>query len=161
VSRVALQPRIAPEPAPAVPGSVDYRLRRRRLLADVEAGVVSRAEACDAHPDLLRAARNAAPPLGRRCPLCPDGDLRIVGYVFGPRMGSGGKCVLSDAELQRVARRNGSLMSYELGVCPGCCSSHLIRKYPLGAGWSGAGLRPLCRGGSSESFWHPPMHPDR
>ena len=39
VSRVTLQSHIAPEPAPAVPGSVDYRLRRRRLLADVEAGV--------------------------------------------------------------------------------------------------------------------------
>ncbi len=92
---------------------------------------MSRAEACDAHPDLLRAARNAAPPLGRRCPLCPEGDLRIVGYVFGPRMGSGGKCVLSDAELQRVARRNGSFMAYELEVCPECGWNHLIRKYPL------------------------------
>ena len=81
---VALQPYIAPEPAPPVPGSVDYRLKRRRLLADVESGVVSRAEACDAHPELLRAARNAAPPLGRNCPLCPEGELRIVGYVFGP-----------------------------------------------------------------------------
>ena len=132
VSRVTLQPHIAPEPAPAVPGSVDYRLRRRRLLADVEAGVISRAEACDAHPDLLRAARNAAPPLGRSCPLCPDGDLRIVGYVFGPRMGSGGKCVLSDVELQRVAQRNGSFVAYEVEVCPKCGWNHLIRRYPLG-----------------------------
>ena len=134
MNRVALQPYIAPEPASPVPGSVDYRLKRRRLLADVEAGVVSRAEACDAHPELLRAARNAAPPLGRSCPLCPDGELRIVGYVFGPRMGSGGKCVLSDAELQRVARRRGNFVAYELEVCPDCGWNHLIRRYPIGDG---------------------------
>lgn len=117
-----------------MPGSVDYRLRRRRLLADVEAGLISRADVCDAHPDLLRAARNAAPPLGRACPLCPDGDLRIVGYVFGPRLGSGGKCVLSDAELQRLAQRNGNFLTYEVEVCPKCGWNHLIRRYPLGAG---------------------------
>ncbi|WP_428115880.1 DUF5318 family protein [Candidatus Poriferisodalis sp.] len=114
-----------------MPGSVDYRLRRRRLLADVEAGTVSRSEACDAHPDLIRAARNAAPPLGRDCPLCPDGDLRIVGYVFGPRLGSGGKCVVSDAELQRLAQRNGNFVAYEVEVCPKCGWNHLIRRYPL------------------------------
>ena len=131
VTGVALEPRTESRPAPAVPGSVDYRLRRRRLLADLQAGTISRSEACDAHPDLLRAARNVAPPLGRDCPLCPDGDLRIVGYVFGPRLGSGGKCVVSDAELQRLSQRNGNFVAYEVEVCPKCGWNHLIRRYPL------------------------------
>ena len=51
-----------------------------------------------------------------------------------PGWGSGGKCVLSDAELQRVAQRRGNFVAYELEVCPDCGWNHLIRRYPIGAG---------------------------
>ncbi|GIT68818.1 MAG: hypothetical protein Ct9H300mP26_5050 [Acidimicrobiales bacterium] len=27
-----------------------------------------------------------------------------MGYVFGPRLGAGGKCVISDEELQKIVR---------------------------------------------------------
>jgi len=110
---------------------VDYRLQRRRLLADIEAGLVDRSEVCDIHPELLRVARNAATPIGRECPLCEEGDLRLVAYVFGPRLGGGGKCVVNDDELQRLARRRGEFVSYEVEVCPECGWNHLVRRYPL------------------------------
>ena len=84
------------------PAEIDYRLQRRRLLRDIERGVVDREEACEIHPELLRVARNAAPTINELCPLCNDQELRIVAYVFGPRLGPGGKCVISDEELQKL-----------------------------------------------------------
>ncbi|HCB33921.1 MAG TPA: hypothetical protein DEP66_00455 [Acidimicrobiaceae bacterium] len=113
--------------------TIDYRLRRRRLLNDIRAGVVSATDACDAHPELLRVARNAAAPLDEPCPICDDGELRMVGYVFGPRLGGGGKCVVSDAELARLAQRRGSFQTYEMEVCPDCGWNHLLRRYRIGA----------------------------
>ena len=112
-------------------GEVDYRLQRRRLLSDIESGVVDRAEACDIHPELLRVARNAVPQSGEDCPLCSKEDIRLVAYVFGPRLGAGGKCVISDEELQRISRRQGKFISYEVEVCATCGWNHLLRRYPL------------------------------
>ncbi len=129
--RVTFHPSMAAADAAAGLGSVDYRLQRRRLLADIEAGLVARSEACDIHPELLRVARNAAAPYGRDCPLCDAGDLRLVAYVFGPRLGGGGKCVVNDEELQRLAKRQGEFVAYEVEVCPECSWNHLVRRYPL------------------------------
>ncbi len=112
-------------------GAVDYRLQRRRLLSDIEAGLIAPSEACDIHPELLRVARNAAMPIGRECPLCDERHLRLVAYVFGPRLGAGGKCVVNDDELQRLARRSGEFVAYEVEVCPECGWNHLVRRYPL------------------------------
>jgi len=112
-------------------GEVDYRLQRRRLLSDIDRGLVDRAEACDIHPELLRVARNAAPKSGEDCPLCFTEDIRLVAYVFGPRLGAGGKCVISDAELQRISQRQGKFVSYEVEVCASCGWNHLLRRYPL------------------------------
>jgi hypothetical protein len=112
-------------------GVVDYKLQRLHFLKSIESGEIDRSEACEIHPELLRVARSVAPLLGRNCPLCDDGQLRIVAYVFGPRLGGGGKCVVSDDELQRLAKRSGDFVSYEIEVCPTCCWNHLIRSYPL------------------------------
>ena len=112
-------------------GEVDYRLQRRRLLSDIERGVIDRAEACDVHPELLRVARNAAPRSAEDCPLCQKDELRLVAYVFGPRLGAGGKCVISDEELQRISQRQGKFVSYEVEVCASCGWNHLRRSYPL------------------------------
>ncbi|HJM20386.1 MAG TPA: DUF5318 family protein [Acidimicrobiales bacterium] len=112
-------------------GEVDYRLQRRRLLRDVERGIVDPAEVCDVHPELIRVARNVAPHTGGSCPLCSEKELRLVAYVFGPRLGPGGKCVVSDEELQRIARRQGDFVSYEVEVCATCGWNHLLRRYPL------------------------------
>ena len=112
-------------------GEVDYRLQRRRLLSDIERGVVDRAEACDVHPELLRVARNAAPRSAEDCPLCLKDELRLVAYVFGPRLGAGGKCVISDEELQKIGKRQGKFVSYEVEVCASCGWNHLRRSYPL------------------------------
>jgi hypothetical protein len=112
-------------------GAVDYRLQRMRLIADVEAGMVARSEVCDAHPELLRVARNVAPPTSDDCPICDKPGLRMVCYVFGPRLGGGGKCVTSLEERQRLARRRGDFACYDVEICPDCGWNHLLRRYPL------------------------------
>ena len=108
------QPGLASKDELQGPAEVDYRLQRRRLLRDIERGVVDREEACEIHPELLRVARNAAPSINELCPLCHEQELRIVAYVFGPRLGPGGKGVISDEELQKIAQRKGRFTSYEV-----------------------------------------------
>ena len=63
-------------------GVVDYKLQRLHFLKSIESGEIDRSEACEIHPELLRVARSVAPLLGRNCPLCDDGRLRIVAYVL-------------------------------------------------------------------------------
>jgi len=128
---VPYHPGLASEDAEAAFGEVDYRLQRRRLLRDIAYGIVDRDEACEIHPELLRVARSAAPHTGGSCPLCNEDELRLVAYVFGPRLGPGGKCVVSDHELQRIARRQGHFVSYEVEVCAKCGWNYLLRRYPL------------------------------
>jgi len=128
---VQFHPGLASDDEVQGPAEIDYRLQRRRLLRDIERGVVDREEACEIHPELLRVARNAAPTINELCPLCNDQELRIVAYVFGPRLGPGGKCVISDEELQKIARRKGIFISYEVEVCTACGWNHLRRRYPL------------------------------
>ena len=124
-------PGIASEDAEAGFGEVNYRLQRQRLLRDIASGIADRAEACEIHPELIRVARKAAPRMGDSCPLCNENELRLVAYVFGPRLGPGGRCVISDDELQRIARRQGDFVSYEVEVCAKCGWNHLLRRYPL------------------------------
>src|SRR5687767_10840004 len=42
----------------AGPGEVDYRLVRKHTLDEFRRGRLSKLDVCDAHPELLRAARN-------------------------------------------------------------------------------------------------------
>jgi hypothetical protein len=128
---VTFHPGIAAADAAAGRGAVDYRLQRMRLIADVEAGMADRSEVCDVHPELLRVARNVAQPTGEDCPICDKTELRTICYVFGPRLGGGGKCVTSLEDRQRLARRSGDFSCYDVEVCAGCGWNHLLRRYPL------------------------------
>lgn len=112
-------------------GAVDYRLQRRRTLREVREGIIARNEVCDAHPELLRVARNSAPETGKKCPICEDEQLVSVTYVFGPRLPAGGKLALSRTELDRIALRSGTFASYQVEVCGGCGWNHLLRRQVL------------------------------
>lgn len=112
-------------------GTVDYRLQRRRTLREVREGVVAKNEVCDAHPELLRVARNSAPSTGADCPICEEHKLASITYVFGPRLPAGGKLALNQAELDRIATRSGTFASYQVEVCAGCGWNHLLRRQVL------------------------------
>jgi hypothetical protein len=63
-------------------GRVDYSLARKATLRAHQAGRLSRFEICDAHPDLLRAAKFSGEKTNEVCPICDKGPLVLVSYVF-------------------------------------------------------------------------------
>ena len=52
-------PAVSPDVTAA---TVEYRIVRNGLVREVERGKVLRTDVCDAHPELLRAARNVGRP---------------------------------------------------------------------------------------------------
>lgn len=111
---------------------VEFGLVRHALLAKLAAGVLRAADICDAHPELMRAARNLGRSTGETCPVCSDVELVEVTYVFGARLPSGGTCPSSRAELLELERRADPVQCYAVEVCTGCSFHHLVRKWAAG-----------------------------
>ena len=65
-------------------GQIDYRLARKMVVDQFHAGRLSRVEVCDAHPELLRAARNVGEATAEDCPICEESKVVLVSYAFGP-----------------------------------------------------------------------------
>lgn len=113
-------------------GEIDYRLARRHLVAEFERGRLARSEVCDAHPELVRAAREVGTPTSERCPICAEHDLVLVSYVFGPKLPAFGRCVTSAKEIRAFTRqKTGSYVCYVVEVCPACHWNHLARTFSL------------------------------
>jgi hypothetical protein len=113
------------------PGHIDYRLARRHLVNEFKRGRLSRRDLCDAHPELMRAARNMGEMTARLCPICEDADLVLVSFVFGNRLPAHGRCIGSREELAKLASRPGELVCYVVEVCPDCSWNHLVRTFAL------------------------------
>lgn len=114
------------------PGEVDYRLARASRLTALRSGRISRMEACDAQPELLRNATAASRRTRRPCPVCEEKrHLVEVTYVFGPRLPKSGRCVTRAGELAALAARAGRHEAYVVEVCTTCGWNHLVRSYPL------------------------------
>jgi len=121
---------------------VEYRLIRNNVVRDVRRGRLTAVDVCDAHPELLRAARNIGRPTGENCPICDATPTVQVTYVFGAHLPPGGRCPTTLRELDRLRRREEPVICFEVEVCPACAWHHLMRKYP-------AGGRPARRGGGT------------
>lgn len=113
------------------PGEIDYRLARQSVLSEFRKGRIARHEVCDAHPELVRAAREVGDPTSIRCPVCEDANVVLVSYVFGPRLPAFGRCITTRRELQAIAKRPGNFSCYVVEVCPGCRWNHLARTFAL------------------------------
>ena len=125
-----------PSPADGVsgrsPGTIDYRLAREAVVKGFRVGEFDRSDICDAHPELRRAAKECSESGGEKCPICEQDELRLVRYVFGPRLPKHGRCVTSAAELARLSRRRGDFTCYIVEVCPSCAWNHLRQSQLLG-----------------------------
>jgi hypothetical protein len=122
-----------PRPGSGLPGQIDYRLARRAVIADYRRGRVGRNEICDAHPELLRAARNVGTSAAQECPICEQAGLVHVSYVFGDRLkAANGRCITSQAELASLAAKVDELACYVVEVCPECAWNHLARAFVVG-----------------------------
>jgi hypothetical protein len=111
---------------------VEFGLVRRALLAKLAAGQLRYEDVCDAHPELLRAARNIGRRSGETCPVCGDAELVEVTYVFGARLPAGGTCPSTRAELLKLERRAEAVQCYAVEVCVACSFHHLARKWAAG-----------------------------
>lgn len=117
--------------AAGVPGEIDYRLARRALIAEFKRGRLAQHEVCDAHPELLRNARECSFPSSQLCPICEVADLVHVTYVFGPRLPASGRCITSAKELRDFTRKRGEFAAYVVEVCTECSWNHLTRTFLL------------------------------
>lgn len=112
-------------------GWIDYRLARERAVRAYVTGEAMRSEVCDAQTELMRNAQACGTPMDQECPICHDSDVVQVTYVFGPRLPAGGRCLVTEADRQRIKRSEGEFIIYEVEVCPKCRWNHLLRTQPF------------------------------
>ena len=118
-------------------GHVDHRLARQHLVNEYRRGRLSQDQVCDAHPELIRAAKNVGTELASVCPICADGQLRLVTYVFGSRLPAHGRCVSTAKEMSQLSRRarraqgRDELTAYVVEACVECRWHHLRTVLPL------------------------------
>lgn len=125
-----LQPESPGRPG-RTPGSVDYRFARRQLLQRYRSGELDATDVCDAQIELLRVALNCSVGATAPCPVCAESSLRLVRFVFGPRLPPGGRVAGSRAELRKLAAGGPDRRCYTVEVCTGCRWNHLLEVAPL------------------------------
>ncbi len=112
-------------------GHVDHRLARRHVVNEVKRGRLSASDVCDAHPELVRAARALGCPTAEDCPICESAPVVHVSYAFGRHLSPGGQPFVDAAELAKLARRAGEVACYVVEVCPSCSWHHLVRTFAV------------------------------
>jgi hypothetical protein len=110
-------------------GVVDYTLAKRALLRDARAGMVSSTDLCDAHPELLRAAKHVGEPTRSDCPVCRRDKLVLLAYVFGDTLKQENGRVWSIASGLRMAAAHPGSCCYVVEVCRSCQWNHLREAY--------------------------------
>ena len=109
----------------AVLATVDYTLAKRALLGEARHGLRSWTDVCDAHPELMRAAKHVGERSRRDCPVCSKTKLKLVTYVYGDGLREqNGRVWPLDVGLTMAADRPGS-WCYVVEVCTECQWNHL------------------------------------
>jgi hypothetical protein len=111
---------------------IDYALARRATLADLAGGRLSRGDACDAHPDLLRAARYHGEATEVGCPVCRKERLTRVTYAYGDELQHASGRARSSRSLDALAARYAQLRIYVVEVCRSCGWNHLCVSFMIG-----------------------------
>lgn len=125
-------------PPPSGP-SVDYRLARRAALASLRQGSLDTGDICDAHPELMRAAKNIGESCDVVCPVCSHESLKLVRYVYGSDLKrDNGRVVYPDEWLKEISNRYEQFTCYVVEVCVDCAWNHLVRAYQAGTKYGGA-----------------------
>jgi hypothetical protein len=117
-----------------MPGMVDYSMARRAVLRDLASGRTSRLEACDAHPDLLRAAKYCGEVTQDVCPVCDKGPLALVSYVFSDELPKRENGMVWSRENLNPLLRYGEVRLYTVEVCTDCSWNHLRSQVAVGKG---------------------------
>lgn len=114
---------------------IEYALSRRATLVDLRRGGISRRDACDAHPDLLRAARHHGEPLAVPCPVCRGASpLVSVTHAFGGELGESSGRARAQSELVALSQRHEEIRVFDFEVCRSCSWNHLRSSSTIGTG---------------------------
>lgn len=136
----------------SMPGIVDYSLAKRALVSRFRRGELLRNDLCDAHPELLRAARHIGHAVDEPCPVCEGANLREIRYVFGDDLRHlSGRVVYPDDWIEELVRDFDEFRCYTIEACTDCCWNHLVTCTVLGrtvAGRHGAPSRGARRSAS-------------
>lgn len=112
-------------------GVVDHRLARRALINEFKRGRISKDTVCDAHPELIRAARNVGEATDTLCPICAEVNVVLLTYVFGHGLPKHGKCLTDKREVEKLQRQPHDYAAYVVEACPSCRWHHLLRVLPI------------------------------
>jgi Family of unknown function (DUF5318) len=122
----------SPPQAPSGP-AVDYTLARRAAVASLRRGALDTHDVCDAHPELMRAAKNIGESIDRPCPVCSHATLRLVRYVYGSELKRNSGRVVYPAEwLIELSLTHENFSCYVVEVCVDCAWNHLLCSYLAG-----------------------------
>ena len=119
---------------------VDFALRRRGVLAELQEGGQSLREVCDADVYLQRAAGFHGVGTDTVCPVCRKENLTEVSWVFGDDLGSASGSARSADEIDQLALSHDEFTVHVVEVCRSCSWNHLILSYEVGL-QSGQGRR--------------------
>ena len=114
---------------------IDYALQRRNTLQALRRSprTLSRSDACDADPMLIRAALHHGEVADQRCPIC-DSLMVNLNYVFGEQLGQYSGRIKSTQELDEMQSEFGEFKVCVVEVCHECGWNHMISSYLLGDG---------------------------
>lgn len=111
---------------------IDYSLRRRAVLAGLEAGTVLLEDVCDADRYLLRAAEFHGEPGSDPCPVCRKDNLVVVRWVYGEALGDAAGSARSEAQIAELAWEHDEFTVHVVEVCRSCRWNHLDESFDVG-----------------------------
>jgi hypothetical protein len=106
-------------------GVIDYTLAKRALLRDAQVGLQSYNDLCDAHPELMRAAKHVGELTRSDCPVCAKDKLVLLAYVYGDGLKTDNGRVWSLETGMRMAAAYPGACCYVVEVCRSCHWNHL------------------------------------
>ena len=106
-------------------GVIDFTLAKRALLRDAQVGVLGLTDICDAHPELIRAAKHVGEPTNHDCPVCGRVKLVLLAYVYGDSLRDHNGRVWSIETGLRMTAANPGASCYVVEVCTSCQWNHL------------------------------------
>lgn len=110
-------------------GVIDYTLAKRALLRDAMRGTLGLTDLCDAHPELIRAAKHVGEPTKTDCPVCGKEKLVLLAYVYGESLKADSGRVWSIATGLRLAAAHPGACCYVVEVCTTCQWNHLRESF--------------------------------
>lgn len=131
---------------PRAAARVDYSLARKSVLRAFKAGRTSRFDICDAHPELVRAAKYCGEQTHEPCPICDHDTLLTVAYVFSDSFGKkdNGR-VWSGKDVAPLLKLKEARL-YTVEVCVDCSWNHVRSQLMLTGSSTGGSGRGTGRG---------------